>query len=630
MGARVKMKTKYAAMVRQIVQVRAVSGWVGALALVGVLAGCAVTRPATTVSSMEAKAKRLEAGGSYRQAAAAWEQLAERSQGRTQAVAQLNAARDYEQAGDMAAAWMSAVALSIPALPPAQQMEGALTQARLALATHRPQQALKALSSAPPAQSEANRESWLSLAGQAHFAAGEPASGLRALIKRGSLVAANAQASLANSEILWENLKSSPQLPSAAKFGPTGQGWIALAQIWRTAWEQPRQFSSQLDDWQMLYPSHPANQGLIAEIKAEEKARLSYQAHVALLLPLSGPNGTQARAVQAGILAAYYQGHNQPTIRVYDTTGSATGAQEALAKARANGADVVLGPLTVAGVQGVVSEAQNLPELALNYLPGKGTATPATFYQFGLSPEQEARTSAEQAVAQGLSRAVTIVPDNRWGRRIAAAFSEALKKLGGRVLASTTFNPKSQEFGAALSSVFGLDASEQREQRLAGVLGQPLGFSPRRRQDIQFVFFAAPYATDLLIPPQIGYYHGLGLPMYSISNVYRPGANQPDLNGVYFPVMPWFTASDGAMAATRRQMSKLFAQDWQQYAPLYALGFDAWRLLPLLLHSPKPLSQPVRGVSGSLHMGANNVIQRRADPAQIVNGTAAPVMATSP
>lgn len=579
---------------------------------------------------MAAKAKRLEAGGSYRAAAAAWEQLAERSHGQTQALAQLNAAKDYEQAGQMAAAWMSAVALSVPALPSARQMEGALTKARIALATHRPQQALKALASAPPVKTRANRVRWLALAGQAHFAAGEPSSGLRALIKRGSLVASDAQASLANSEILWENLKSSPRLPAATDFGPTGQGWIALAQIWRTAWEQPRQFASQLSHWQAMYSNHPANQGLIAEIQAEEKARLSYPQNIALLLPLTGPNAEQARAVEAGILAAYYQGHSQPTIRVYDTTGSATGAREALAKAQSNGANVVLGPLTVAGVQGVVSNAQKLPELALNYLPGNGISTPPGFYQFGLSPEQEARTSAEQAVAQGLSRAVSIVPDNQWGRRIAAAFSQALKKLGGQVLASTTIDPKSQQFGAALSSVFGLDASEEREQRLAGVLGQPLGFSPRRRQDIQFVFFAAPYATDLLLAPQIGYYHGLGLPMYSISNVFRPGDKEPDLNGVYFPVMPWFTASGGAVAATRRQMSKLFAQNWQHSAPLYALGFDAWRLLPLLLHSPKPLSQPVRGVSGSLRMGKNNVIQRRADPAQIFNGTAAPVMATAP
>ena len=616
-------------MVRQIVQVRTVSGWAGVLLLVGVMAGCAVTGPATT-HTLGARAKRLEAAGSYGKAAAAWIRLANASQGAAQAVARLNAAKDYEKAQDIAAAWAAAAALNIAALPQDRQAEGALTQARLALLTHRPQQALNALATAPSMQSEAMQSNWLALAGRAHFDAGEPAAGLQALIKRGALLASKPQQSLTNSEMLWEYLKASPQLPSANGFSTVGQGWIALAQIWRTAWEEPKQFSSQLSDWQALYPDHPANQGLIAEIAAEEKARLSYPSRIALLLPLSGPNAAQAQAVQAGILAAYYQGHDtQATVNVYDTTGSATGARQALAKARAAGAQFVLGPLTVAGVQGVAQEQSGIPELALNYLPGSNNATSGKFFQFGLSPEQEARTSAEQAVAQGLSRAVVIVPDNNWGSKIGTAFTKSLTGLGGRVLASATFNPGSQEFGRALSSVLGLDASTGREQRLATVLGQPLGFTPRRRQDIQFVFFAAPYATALLIPPQIDYYHGLGLPIYSISNVYRPGANTPDMNGVYFPVMPWLLAADGAMASTRKKLSHLYPQNWQQFAPLYALGYDSWRLLPLLMHSPDPLVQPVRGVSGSLSMGQGNVIQRRADPARYAKGTAAPVAATA-
>ena len=620
---------EYAAMVKQIVQVRSAFGWAGAMLLVGVIAGCAVTGPATT-GTLEAKAKRLEAAGSYGKAGAAWAQLASSSQGTPQAVAQLNAAEDYEKAQDVAVAWATAAAMNLAALPEGRQAEGAMTQARLALATHRPKQALNALAAAPSIKGQAMQSNWLALAGRAHFDAGEPAAGLHALIKRGVLLTAKPQEALTNSEMLWEYLKASPQLPSADGFGTVGQGWIALAQIWRTAWEKPKQFSSQLSNWQTLYPDHPANQGLIDEIAAEEKARLSYPSQIALLLPLSGPNAAQAQAVQAGILAAYYQGNDtQATISVYDTTGSATGARQALAKARAAGAQFILGPLTVAGVQGTVSEQSDTPELALNYLPGGNAKTSGDFFQFGLSPEQEARTSAEQAVAQGLSRAVVIVPNNDWGSKIAAAFTKNLTDLGGRVLASATIRPGSQAFDSALSSVFGLDASNEREQHLAAVLGQPLGFTPRRRQDIQFVFFAAPYATALLIPPQIDYYHGLGLPVYSISNIYRPGANTPDMNGVYFPVMPWFLANGGAMASMRKQLSHLYPQNWQQFAPLYALGYDSWRLLPLLMHSANPLAQPVRGVSGSLSMGQGNVIQRRADPARYVNGTPVPVKATN-
>ncbi len=616
-------------MVGRIVQVRArsVVSWLGAVALVGVIAGGAVVRPSAT----PAHARQLEADGNYRQAAAVWVLLAQHNRGQARATAELNAAVDYEQAGDKAAAWRAVAALGIAALPADRQMVGALTKARLALATQRPKWALAALAAAPQTSDRATRIRWLALAGRAQFAAHEPAAGLRSLIVRGQLLAGNPQALLANNALLWEFLKAGPEWSSVAGLNAVGRGWIALARIWHTAWEQPGQFSSQLAAWRAAYPNHPANQGLIAEMVAEEKARLSYPGQIALLLPLSGPNAVQARVVQAGILAAYYRGQGvQPTLRVYDTDGSPTGARKALARATAAGADFVLGPLTAAGVQGVVSASPRIPELALNYLPANAIP-PDRFYQFGLSPEQEARASAEQAIAQGLGRAVVLVPDTDWGARIAAAFTRSLTLLGGRVLATATFRPQSQRFGAALSTAFDLDASLQREQRLSAVLSQPLGFTPHRRQDIQFVFFAATYNTALLIPSQIAYYHGLGLPLYSISNVYRPGAGASNLVGTHFPVMPWFLAQTGAVAATREQLAKLYPQNWVQFAPLYGLGYDAWRLVPLLTHGEQPLAQPVRGVTGVLSMGANRVIQRRADPAHYTNNAMlAPVMATAP
>jgi len=50
----------------------------------------------------------------------------------------------------------------------------------------------------------------------------------------------------------------------------------------------------------------------------------------------------------------------------------------------------------------------------------------------------------------------------------------------------------------------------------------------------------------------------------------------------------------------------------------------------LLAHGQQPLAQPVRGVTGSLSMGANQVIQRRADPGRYRNGVLSPVAATAP
>lgn len=598
-----------------------------AASLVALAAGCAMS-PSGGPSGAAAAA-RLEAGGHYQEAARAWTKAAAGLHGAARADALFHAAGDYERAGQPAAAWRLIAAVPIDALAPAARLAGAETKARVALAVHRPREALAALAAAPPAPDRTSRMRLEALAGRAWFDAGEPARGLEVLVQRGRLAESPAEV-LANDEIVWELLTNAQSLPSAAGLSQTAQGWIALASIERTAWEAPGDFAAQLADWRSAYPGHPAAQGLLAQIEAEEQARLRYPGKIAFLLPLSGPYAGQGRAVEIGLLAAYYRDAKpRPELRVYDTGGTGSGARTALAQAEADGAAFVIGPLTAAGTGGAASaDPASLPVLALNYL--QGAAPPARFYQFGLSPAQEARSSAERAVSQGLGRAVVLVPDNDWGQRIASAFTRDLTDLGGRVLASATFRPGTQDFAAPLSSLLGLDASDARDQRLAAVLGVQPGFSARRRQDVQFVFFAAPFDTARLIVPQIDYYQGLGLPVYSISDVYRPGASPSDLDGVRFPIMPWFAADDGPVAKVRQSLHRLYPDNWGDYARLYALGYDAWRLVPLLADPRHPLSRPVRGMTGVLALGPGNVILRTADWARYANGKVKAVTAAPP
>lgn len=545
------------------------------------------------------------------------------SRGEAAALAQLYAARKAQKAGDLAAAWRAAEKLETADLPPAQRLGGVETKAAIAIVTHRPRVALAVLAAAPAPPNRAAKARLLALQGRALFAADEPAKGLKVMVARGALSTAPADV-LANDELVWELLSSASPLPSAEGLSATAQGWIALAQIGRTAWEEPGEFDKRLADWRTAYPNHPA-QVLLSQIQAEERAELKYPAKVALLLPLSGNYAEQAQAVEAGLLAAYYRGASpRPTIMVYDTKGTGTGARAAFVKAQAAGADFVLGPLTAAGVGGAASADPRTPVLALNYLNG---APPPRFFQFGLSPEQEAQSAAEQAVSRGLARAVVLVPANDWGGGIGDAFTKQLTALGGQVLAQATFRPGAVHFDTQLSSLLGLDASFEREQNLAALLGQPLGFTPRRRQDIQFVFFAAPFTTAELLAPQIDYYQGIGLGVYSISDVYQPGQTPTDLDGVNFPIMPWFVADGGPLAELRERIAKLFPNDWSSDAPLYALGYDAWRLIPLLGNSVHPLSHPVRGMTGTLSLGAGNVIQRRAQWVLYVNGKPEPVPA---
>ncbi|MGH8162097.1 MAG: penicillin-binding protein activator, partial [Gammaproteobacteria bacterium] len=409
-------------------------------------------------------------------------------------------------------------------------------------------------------------------------------------------------------------------LPPPKGLSSTAQGWAALAGIARSAWLEPKKLATRIQKWQASWPDHPANE-LIGQILAQAQRSGQYPVKIALLLPLTGAYADQARAVEDGLLAAYYRGTEpRPTVAIYDTRGSAQGARAAFAKARAGAANFVVGPLVPTGVNAVAAMRPAVPVLALNYL-NAGTRAPAHFFQFGLSPSQEARSAAERAFARGLERAVVLVPANGWGQRIGQAFTQRFEQLGGTVISSAVFQPGAVHFAAPLTALLGgapaqAPAGATASGSVSTLASKSVPGGP------QFVFFAASsFDTAQLIVPQIAYYGGIGLPVYSISSVYQPGASANDLDGVNFPVMPWFVDSEASIAGLRQMLKTLYPNRWRNYATLYALGYDAWRLIPLLgFNVNQPLAQPVLGVTGTLGLNANNVIKRRAEWAQYVNG----------
>ena len=155
----------------------------------------------------------------------------------------------------------------------------------------------------------------------------------------------------------------------------------------------------------------------------------------------------------------------------------------------AAGAEFIVGPLTR---EEVVAAADLLttrpPILALNFLPAD-RPTPERFFQFALSPEDDARAVARYIGASGRRRGVVLVPEGDWGTRVAAAFDEELRAAGGYVLGQATLQQRAtRTIGASIMQVLRTDDSRARQQRIQAAIGQKLEFEPRRRPDIQFIF----------------------------------------------------------------------------------------------------------------------------------------------
>ncbi len=587
------------------------------------------------VRAAVAKAQSLSAANQYAGAAAAYETAAAASAPADAAGFYLQAAAAWWQSGDEQRTRAATAKIDLARLTAAERVRLSVLQARMDLHDQRPLDAYQRLAALPTSIPEDIKPDVLEVRARAQFQLGRPVAAIETLRQRANALS-GADARLANQHLIWRGLiQTTEELPPDSALGGVDaetRGWIALARIGRTAWQEPYRFADRIHAWEQDHPDHPAVAALIPDLLAAHAQSITYPPQVALLLPLSGPYQAVGEAIRDGFLAARYQNRRgtASSIRVYDTAGGAQAALDAYRRALADGAALVVGPLTKAAVSSVAQADQDtaVPVLALNRLEDDG-AGPERFYQFGLAPEDEAAQVADRVIQDGLTQGVALVPDNDWGHRLLEAFSQRLQGLGGTLLTAQTYTPDVQDFSTPIMRMLNLDASKLRTQTLEATLGVNLVFEPRRRQDVQFIFLAARASQAQLIGPQLRFHHALTLPVYATSDVYRPEAGPDrDLDGIRFTDMPWSIAPDASVEAIRAQLDRLWPDTFQRSSRLYALGYDAYRLIPLIHNLKDPLSEAVRGVTGVLSIDSDRRIHRTLDWAVFRRG--APVALPPP
>jgi outer membrane PBP1 activator LpoA protein len=316
----------------------------------------------------------------------------------------------------------------------------------------------------------------------------------------------------------------------------------------------------------------------------------------ALLLPLSGSFASSAEAVRDGYLAAHFRNGAAGRVRVYDV-GSAASADATLgayAQALRDGAAVVVGPLRKESVAAMAQQgAPAVPVLALNYLDESQPAPPR-FLQFGLAPEDEARTAAEHAAGQGLRRALVLTPGSDWGERTYTAFRQRFQALGGQVVETSRYPVGQKDFSATVRNLL-------RTQKDAGT----------RRTDVDLVFVVARNIDARLIGAMLRFYYAGNLPVYTTAAAYG-GRPDNDTAGMRFCDMPWILAP-GDYAAERAEAADIAGQ--RREPRLFAFGYDA-QAIAATLHPGASLSR-MPGLTGLLSIGGNGAVRRGLQCAEI-------------
>lgn len=552
--------------------------------------------PAEIAAAQHADALRQQ--GQFDQAAQAYLALADANPGHADSY-RLNAAEAYRQEGDMNRAASALTSVQNARLSGDEPARLGLLQAEIALDQHNPQRALS-LTTAPNLHvPQPLQLRLLELRARALDATGDHWGAARTRVQMDADLS-GLDRNQNQRQILGLLGKLSvaelQQRAGAMKRGDQMLPWIneALSQHGITvATPQP-----DLDQpVGTLLPGASAN--------VREGYRMPRQ--IALLLPDSKGLAAVSRSIREGFFAAYADasGNHAPraAVRVYDSGGSADMAVAAYKQAVADGAQLVVGPLTRAAVTAVLAQGQlPVPVLALNHPDGRDLPA-ANVSEFGLLPETEGAQVADHMIERGLRNAYVIISTDDFAQRAADAFKAELISRGGQVLAMATLSNGAVNFASAISGL-NIDASKTD----AGVF---ISMRPEQAR---------------LLAPQLQVAH-ITLPVFATSHIYSgtdDAGDDRDLEGIEFCDAPWlFDAQPGL--PSHANIASLLPEASGTAARLFAFGMDAWNLSPYLAWLRDHPGSYLPGATGQLTADQFGRIRRVLVWAKFTNGIARPL-----
>lgn len=575
------------------------------------------------------------AAGNYDAAAEEYIRLAEKDKNNANSLF-LQAASAYLDGDNAEAAGETLSRVVEKKITPEQTVPLNIVKGRLALARHEADAALAMLDFPLPVDvPSALSARYYQTRARAHAMMGQQLVAVRERVQADPYLATDTEHH-ANNRDIWELLTQVPAAELEQELATAGAGalpgWLELALIAGKSLPNRAKLDIALYDWRQRHGPHAGGEQIIPQLLAAAVDTEIVPRHIALLLPFNPQHHEAATAIRDGFLAAWYDAASdatRPRITVHDTsTGNITDVYHL---AVAEGADFVVGPLGKEAVAALV-DAGNLPVrvLALNQvasspLPQAGTAASVTpfVYQFGLLPEDDARLAADRAWFDGYANALVMTTGSSWGNRVYQAFSSQWLALGGRIIEHVTIGTAPENLVLSIKQLLNIDQSELRAKELGARLGKKIHFEPRHRQDADLIFIEAPPLTARQIMPQFRYFGATDLPVYSIAGVYsgiRNPAEDQDINGITFADMPWLVDPQLEYSALRRTLYANWDLDHSTYQRLYALGIDAYRVIPELGLMFRTRERTFSGVTGTLKLTPEGIVQRTPSWVRMVNG----------
>lgn len=420
-----------------------------------------------------------------------------------------------------------------------------------------------------------------------------------------------------NQQFIWEAMDRISEhriIAALSKPQPTAlRGWLELNLIARRSNMLPEQMEPWINKWYELYPEHEAGGEFAQLLLAESQLIYINPTRITLMLPFQGKFEAVAEAIQNGFLYAYYNDPDEkPMLEVVNASLDPAQFMAQYHQVAQNGSDFIVGPLDKKLVNILaLNEALDTPTLTLNYADN-GESGINNLYQFGLRPEDEAEQIADYALVDGHYHAVTLTPDNKLGDRLSSAFTKRFELLGGQVVGSSRYLSKKNDYSVSIKQLLQVNSSDRRQDILQTVIGQPVEFIPRRRKDVDMVFIGGNPRQARLLKPQLKFHHAKDLPVYATSSISSSSADKDadrDLNEILFVDTPWALKQEDNI--DYQNIQKLWPLDLRRYGKFFALGIDAYRLIPSLRRLMVHPEQTAEMNTGTLSVDKRGRVHRQ-------------------
>lgn len=587
--------------------------------------------PAKEPHASVATAEQAEQAGEHVLAAREYTLLAREARSPQRENFALKAVAALIRAGQAREAREQLAAIQIDKSDLALQARHHILNAQLSVLEGKPDEALKLLAQVekipnlPPSLSAEA----LQRRAQAELALDRPMSAVKSLLAREKLIAAREDV-LKNQQELWQILEtlSRTQLELERKVArdPVLSGWLALAMTALENAGSRTALANAVAAWRQQNLTHPASEDFLKTLSRPRPGQIGRIERLTLLLPLTSGHAAAAAAVRDGFLAMHNADRNpdKPQVSVVDTGADPAQAVTAWQQAVSAGAQLIVGPLGLEAADQVAKKTTlEVPTLLLSHTSEEINTSQRAVFQFGLPPEQEAIQAAERAWLSGYRQAAVLTPDSAWGRRMHAAFTATWQRLGGLVVSDQKYLPDQAEYADPVKRLLNVAQSEQRRERLEATLKMKLKSESRPREDIDFLFLAADTRHARLIKPQLSYHRASRLPVYATSHLFTGRGDaglDADLDGIQFGDMPWMLVGDGRVAELRKQIQGNWPYAHSALDRLYALGIDAYALLPHLNRLTGDGTARLSGMTSGLSMGRGGRLQRQLLWAQFKKG----------